>query len=194
MIVPLEISTARLLLRPWRADDATALLPVLEANREHLGPWIPRRVAEPVPAPLLAERLAGFGSDFDANREWRYGVFSSDDDKLLGEVGLFPRSPTGRVPFEESDRVELGYWLRADETGQGYVTEAARAALRGAAAVPRFSLCEIRCDARNAASGAVAQRLGFSLVATVLESETDVHLQVWESELSRFGDRGSANS
>jgi RimJ/RimL family protein N-acetyltransferase len=28
------------------------------------------------------------------------------------------------VPLAEADRAELGYWLRADETGRGYVTEA----------------------------------------------------------------------
>ena len=45
MLAPNDIRTARLLLRPWRAEDAASLLPVLEANRSHLGPWIPARVA-----------------------------------------------------------------------------------------------------------------------------------------------------
>ena len=59
MPVPTEIHTERLLLRPWRAEDAPSLLPVLEENREHLGPWIPARVARPVPLPDLADRLKG---------------------------------------------------------------------------------------------------------------------------------------
>jgi RimJ/RimL family protein N-acetyltransferase len=182
LAVPLEIRTARLLLRPWRAEDAADLQPVLEANRDHLGPWIPARVATPAPVPILAERLAGFAADFSADREWRFGMFSREG-RLVGEVALFPRSAAGRVPFMEADRVELGYWLRADETGQGLVTEAAIAVLTVASHIPRFSRVEIRCDARNGPSAAIPARLGFTLLATVAESE-NMDTQVWVSELS----------
>jgi RimJ/RimL family protein N-acetyltransferase len=184
---PVEIRTARLLLRPWRGEDAGDLLPVLEANRDHLGPWIPARVATPAPVPILAERLAGFAADFSADREWRFGMFTLGEHKLLGEVALFPRADGGRVPFAEADRVELGYWLRADETGHGLVTEAARAALNLASHIPRFSRAEIRCDARNAPSAAVPVRLGFTLLTTVPEPGVDGvnrDMQVWVSELS----------
>ncbi|MDQ6871825.1 MAG: GNAT family N-acetyltransferase [Gemmatimonadota bacterium] len=174
-----------MLLRPWRAEDAEDLQPVLEANRDHLGPWIPARVATPAPVPILAERLAGFAADFAADREWRFGMFSLQEGKLLGEVALFPRSASGRVPFAEADRVELGYWLRADETGRGLVTEAARAVLNVAAHIPRFSRAEIRCDARNGPSAAVPPRLGFTLLATVAEPESR-NTQVWVSELSNI--------
>ena len=186
-ILPREIETPRLLLRPWRAGDAAALLPVLEANRTHLGPWIPRRVSEPVPIPILSQRLDGFAEDFAANREWRFGIFSPDQSRVMGEVGLFPRAASGRVPFVDADRVELGYWLRADDTGQGFVVEAARAILGAAASVPRFSHIEIRCDARNAPSVTVARRLGFVLADTLREgTEPAIELQVWTSPLEPF--------
>src|SRR5262245_23940598 len=183
VILPREIRTSRLLLRPWHADDAEPLLPVLEANREHLEPWIPRRVSDPAPIPILSQRLAGFGEDFAANREWRFGIFSSDQRRVMGEVGLFPRASSGRVPFLDADRVELGYWLRADDTGNGFVIEAARAVLGAAASVPRFSHVEIRCDARNVPSVAGARRLGFVLSD---QTEPDLELQVWTSPLDPF--------
>src|SRR5690348_217380 len=119
MSMPSELRTVRVLLRPWRAADAPALLPILEANWAHLGPWIPARVATPVPIPELAERLAAFAADFSADREWRYGMFEPNGTTILGEVGLYPRSATGRTPYAQADRVELGYWLRADATGKG---------------------------------------------------------------------------
>ena len=181
-VVPVEIRTARVLLRPWHADDAVDLQPVLEANWDHLSPWIPARVATPAPVPILAERLAGFAAEFVADREWRYGMFSLQEGKLLGEVGLFPRAATGRVPFPEADRVELGYWLRADETGQGLVTEAARAVLAVVGQIPRFSRAEIRCDARNHPSAAIPPRLGFALDASPegpSAGADDGHMQVW---------------
>lgn len=181
MPVPVILHTEHLLLRPWRAEDAPRLLPVLEANRAHLGPWIPARVAEPVPLPDLALRLAGFAADFEAAREWRYGLFAPDESSVLGEVGLFPRSAAGRVPYAEADRVEIGYWLRADQTGNGLVTEAARTVLQVAAALPRLKHAEIRCDARNAPSAAIPRRLGFLLAMALPEAsgEPPGGLQVW---------------
>src|SRR5690349_11093743 len=153
--MPPELRTERLFLRAWRAEDAEALQPILEANQAHLSPWIPRRVWTPAPLPELEERLAAFGADFAAAREWRYAMLTPDQRTILGEVGLYPRSTAGRVPYTDSNRVELGYWLRADATGQGLVTEASRAVLHAAAALSRCSLVEVRCDVRNDASAAI---------------------------------------
>ena len=164
--MPNTIHTARLLLRCWQPSDAAGLLPILEANWEHLSPWIPARVATPVPVPELAGRLAGNAAHFASNIEWRYAIFRADNQRMLGEVALFPRSSAGRVPFVDADRAELGYWLRRDENGHGFATEAAAAVLAVASAMQRFSHFEIRCDERNLRSAAVPKRLGFALMAT----------------------------
>jgi RimJ/RimL family protein N-acetyltransferase len=189
MSVPAELRTARLLLRPWRSEDAPALHPILEANWAHLGPWIPARIATPAPIPVLAERLSGFAADFAADREWRFAMLTRDDNRVLGELSLFPRSAAGRVPYPDADRVELGYWLRADATGHGLVTEAAEAVLAMAATLPHVSQVEIRCDARNAPSSAIPRRLGFELTATIPEpgtaEEPPAELQVWTTALRR---------
>lgn len=188
--VPATLSTARLLLRPWRPDDAPQLHPVLAENQPHLAPWIPARVADPATAPLLAERLAGFADDFAAARAWRYAIVSPADARLLGEVSLFPRSADGRVPLAAADRAEIGYWLRSDATGQGLVTEAVRALLDVAASLANVTRAEIRCDARNAASTAIPRRLGFALEGThasagVRDGEGAVALEVWVLDLQR---------
>jgi ribosomal-protein-serine acetyltransferase len=180
MSFPVELRTARLRLRPWRGDDAVGLHPILEINREHLGPWIPARVADPATIPELTTRLNGFAANFAADREWRFGMFSPDEREVFGEIGVFPRNAAGRVAFADADRAELGYWLRVDQTGRGIVTEAARAVLDVVHAVPQFSHVEIRCDARNEASVAVARRLGFELAT----SGTDDFMQVWISKHS----------
>jgi len=132
-----------------------------------------------MPVPQLGERLGAFAELFRVDREWRFAIISAHDARMLGEVDLFPRNATGRVSFPESDRVELGYWLRSDATGSGFVVEAARALLDAARAIKDFSHAEIRCDPRNAPSVAVARRLGFELV-----EETDGPLQVWMLRLS----------
>ncbi|MDB4907994.1 MAG: rimL [Gemmatimonadetes bacterium] len=159
------LRTARLILRPWLPTDAAELLPILEANHDRLAPWIPARVATPAPIPELEQRLAGFADNFARDIEWRFAVFTLDAPQLIGEVALFPRDATARVPLPGADRVEIGYWLRADAAGQGFVNEAAQAVIAHAATIPRFSLVELHCDSRNAPSIAVARRLGFSQVA-----------------------------
>ena len=185
-----DLLTERLLLRPWRAEDAAMLLPILEANREHLSPWIPARVAEPLPVPALAARLQADAEAFAGDRAWRYATLSPADGRLLGELSLFPRSAAGRVPLAEADRAEIGYWLRADETGRGLATEGVRALLEAAMAIERFRQLEIRCDARNGPSIAIPRRLGFHLAETIevpadLPHEPAVRLQVWLSPCIR---------
>lgn len=188
MPVPAEIRTSRFVLRPWRVDDARALLPVLEANWTHLGPWIPARVATPVPLPLLAARLAGFASDFASAKEWRYGLFAPDETTVLGEAGIYPRAASGRVAYPDATHAELGYWLRSDETGKGLVTEATMALLDVVEKLEHVSHVEIRCDARNAPSAAIPKRLGFRLAATIPDASmttSDIELQVWTLDLPR---------
>jgi RimJ/RimL family protein N-acetyltransferase len=187
--VPIEIRTERLCLRPWRGEDAEGLHAILVANYEHLAPWIPPRVATPAVVPLLAERLAAFGAEFEADREWRFAMLSTDERTILGEVDLFPRSATGRVALADADRAEIGYWIRADEAGRGFVTEAVLAIVGVARLTGRFTHLEIRCDARNAPSAAVPRRLGFELATTIEEGpgspdSPGVQLQIWNLDLS----------
>jgi RimJ/RimL family protein N-acetyltransferase len=182
--IPVELRTTRLYLRPWRTEDAAQLHTVLAANRMHLEPWIPPRISDPATIPRVAERLAGFAADFLAGREWRYALFAPDESTILGEIGLYPRDATGRVELARSDRVELGYWLRADITGRGIATEATRIALGIATLHPRFTHAEIRCDARNVPSAGIPQRLAFTLATTIRESTVAPEgayreLQVW---------------
>ena len=102
-----------------------------------------------MPVPELAQRLARFGDEFSSGREFRYALLAPDGLDVLGEAGLYPRSATGRAPLSNATCIELGYWLRADLTGRGLVTEASRALIAVAESLPRLTHIEIRCDARN---------------------------------------------
>lgn len=185
MSIPTEIRTARLLLRPWCVDDAERLEPILRANHDHLGPWIPPTVSTPAARPELTVRLAAFAADFAADRSWRYAVFDLADGELLGELDLFARDATRRVSLAHADRAEIGYWLRADRTGSGYATEGARAMLDVAATIPAFALVEIRCDARNAPSAAVPARLGFRLTQSIPQAASGEILEIWTLSLTQ---------
>jgi RimJ/RimL family protein N-acetyltransferase len=181
--VPYDLRSERLYFRSWQRADAERLLPVLEANVDHLGDWIPAHVSSPAPLDELELRLAGFADDFLAGRNWRFGIFSAGEGDVFGEVSLFPRSEEGRVDFASADRLEIGYWLRHDVTGRGYATEAARAMIELAAAVPGVTSIEIHCDPRNTASAAVPQRLGFRLMRAGSTLPDDGALMLWAYDL-----------
>ncbi|MSR03919.1 MAG: N-acetyltransferase [Gemmatimonadetes bacterium] len=155
---PDRIPTDRLVLHRWQPEHARLLKAAIDANLGHLQAWMPWAAAEPTELPELCLRLAQFSADFDAGARWLYGVFPPDETAVLGGLGLHP-TPDG---------VELGYWLRSDVTGMGYLTEAARAALD----LPGMVEVVIRCDPLNTRSAAVAERLGFRHTTTLVGNST----------------------
>jgi len=175
--VPEQIQTQRLVITRWRSSDAPDLLPLLEAAGDYLR-WIPERVSRPAPIPELELRLSGFGTAFDEDREYRYGI--RHNGQLIGEIDLFPRIAEMRVPFSEADRVEIGYWITAEQQGKGFITEATRALIELARQLHGMTRVEIRCDTRNQLSAAIPQRLGFKLEPV---DENKPNNMVWYLEI-----------
>jgi RimJ/RimL family protein N-acetyltransferase len=172
-MLPTTVRTERLLLRPWKPEDARTLGPILESDAARLAPWLPARVAAPAPAEVLAERLAGWAADFDAGRAFRYALRSPDDAGLLGGADLHPRSATARVPLTEADRIEIGYWLAAGAEGKGLALEAVRALVKLALTLPGIASVEARVDPRNERSAALVRRLAF------VESGSERGITIW---------------
>ncbi|MBC7791041.1 MAG: GNAT family N-acetyltransferase [Anaerolineae bacterium] len=167
---PDRIPTERLMLRRWRTDDAALLKAAVDASLAHLQAWMPWAMAEPTPLSGITDRLAGFVADFDAGREWLYGIFTPEENEVLGGLGLHPRAPAEGDECAAADHVEIGYWLRAGVTGRGYATEVTRGATAVAVGLPGIKRIEIRCDPRNVRSAAVPRRLGFRHVRTLPEN------------------------
>ena len=155
---PDRIPTDRLVLWRWQPEHAARLKAAIDANLEHLQVWMPWAAAEPTELPEIGLRLAQFSADFDGGVRWLYGIFPPDGSAVLGGLGLHP-GPDG---------VEIGYWLRSDVTGRGYVSEAVGAAVN----LPGMVEIVIRCDPRNSRSAAVAARLGFRHTTTLIGTTT----------------------
>lgn len=184
--LPNELETSRLVLRKWQPDDVAALGPVLSANHTHLSLWIPPHVAAPADDEQLSVRISGFVLAFESGQYHRYALWQRDTGMLLGGVDLFGRAAAGRVPLSEASCAELGYWLRADGTGQGYATEAISVLIAWLRAHATLTHLEIRCDARNEPSRRLARRLGFSLVMTtsapsIDPSDPPIALDIWHA-------------
>ena len=173
---PARIETARLVLRPWSADDAPALQSIVFNNLGYLQPWMPWATPEAHErVEDVAARLAGFAADFAAGRDWGYVMTMRDDETLVGALGVHARLGPGAL--------EIGYWIRADHAGRGLVTEAVRAVVDAVFATTDVTRLEIRCDPRNTPSAAVARRAGFTHVETLVAEIEGIgtrETMVWE--------------
>jgi RimJ/RimL family protein N-acetyltransferase len=157
--LPDELHGPRVLLRPYRAEDAAAAFAAVEESREHLRPWVPWAESN-----ATVEETRDYCIRCTANwllrSDLTLGIFEAGGGRYLGGTGL-------HEPDWELRSFEIGYWLRATATGQGYATEAVSLLVDLAFAHLDARRIEIRCDTRNDASRRVAERAGFVLEGTL---------------------------
>lgn len=149
-----RIETARLRLRCFQPTDVYKLSAAVAESLEHLRPWMTWTAHEPLSLGERLEKLRTRRGHFDLGADYHYGIFDKQESRILGVCGL---SLHGDV-----DEREIGYWVHAHETGQGFATEAACALVRVGFDVEDLSALDIRMEPHNVRSARVAQKLGFS--------------------------------
>ena len=148
------LKTERLFLRPYRPEDDALYFGMLAENREHLFEFMPEKVLELQTAADAGAFLRWLNGEWQLGSLFLFALWDKASGLYLGETYL--ANPDWHVPS-----IELGYFRVQAATGQGYATEAARAALRFAFEILNVSRVDLQCRADNAASMRVAQRLGF---------------------------------
>jgi RimJ/RimL family protein N-acetyltransferase len=156
---PYRIETERLVIRCYEPRDAPLLKDAVDSSLEHLRAWMPWAHAAPLPLEETAALLRSFRSLYDTGESFVMGIFSADESELLGGTGLHPRIGPGGL--------EIGYWVRATATRQGYVTESTAALSRVGFEICDADRVEIRIDPENEASLGVPAKLGYSAEATL---------------------------
>ena len=131
------IRTDRLVLRPLRPSDADAL--VQGANKLDVTRWL-----SVVPFPYTHTDAEAFLASKAIEPRVVWAI--CDARGVCGVVSIRP---------------ELGYWLARDRWGQGYLTEASRAACDAAFADPTRRELTARCMVGNDRSARVLAKLGF---------------------------------
>jgi RimJ/RimL family protein N-acetyltransferase len=155
--VPDQFETERLLIRMPQAGDGKVINDAIRESLDDLRPWMPW--ARVVPSVAESETFAREAALRFRNREdLALHLFRKSDGLYLGGSGL--HNIAWDVP-----RFEIGYWIRTSAVGQGYVTEAVNGIADMAFSKLDAVRLEIRCDARNQRSAAVALRAGFELEA-----------------------------
>ncbi len=165
---PETLRTSRLTLRVPTAADGPVMAQLINANLEHLRPWMAWAQVERTPQ-QQSESMALAHDRFLRGEDVMYLMFKGE--RLIGSSGI--HRIHWNVPMGD-----VGYWLDRDEQGHGYVTEVALAltelALRPAAQGGLgFARIEIRCDPRNARSAAIPKRLGYVQEARLRHNARD---------------------
>jgi len=136
--MPSRISTNRLVLRPFRAQDAEAVLRAL--TEYDVAKWLGR-----VPFPYKRADAQAYVEV--ASREFPQVVAITLDDEVIGSLDIKGDS--------------LGYWIAKPQWGKGLMTEAARAMVGRYFDVTRNDTLGAGYFVGNAASARVLEKLGF---------------------------------
>jgi RimJ/RimL family protein N-acetyltransferase len=153
------LRTERLVLRPYHLDDAAARWQAIEESRDHLRRYEPEQATSCCSVAESQVWIIQANADWLVRKRFAIGFWTQVTNRYLGGIGLRPREGDGwSVPA-----FELGYWVRASAQGHGYVTEAVGSVVAYAFAQLHAQRVEIRCEASNERSAAVATRLGFHL-------------------------------
>lgn len=163
--VPERLTTPRLVLRAIQPADAAMLNRAIHESFSELKPWMPWARSVPALASTV-DYCKQAAVDFEACREFHMLIFCRADQEFIGCTGLVRGD--WLIP-----KFEIGYWVRTPHAGQGYITEAVKAMTRFAKLHLRLRRLELRTDARNRRSAAVARRSGFKLEGRLRQDGRD---------------------
>jgi RimJ/RimL family protein N-acetyltransferase len=145
-------------LRLFRTGDAKAVALAVSESLEHLHPWMPWAEAASADERFQRRRLRDVQHKAASGEEWQYGLFPTDESRVVGSFGLMRKAP---------GTIEIGYWVHVDEIGHGLATRASRALTNASLALDGITTVYIRCDERNTRSASVPRRLGYTLEETI---------------------------
>ena len=112
----MTLETERLILRPWKEDDAESLYKY--AKNPEVGPiagW-PVHTSVENSREIIKSVLAA---------DETYAVCLREDNVAIGSIGLI--TPAQSHTKAADDEIEIGYWIGVPYWGQGLIPEAVRA-------------------------------------------------------------------
>ena len=164
------VETARLILRPFVAEDFEAVH-AMRSDAEVARYLYQEPLSEEETRDRLARSIASWSSEGD----WlSAAIVERASGATVGDVAFHWVSERDRT-------AEIGFILDPRHQGRGYATEAARAMLDWAFGTAGLHRVIGRTEARNTASSRVLEKLGMRLEAHLVENEWVKG--EWQSEL-----------
>lgn len=182
------LRTERLVLRPFRAADASAVQAGV-ADREVAKTTL--ALPHPYPENGAAAWIATHEDDFLAGRSVHFAMERREDGRLVGQIDIRPNFDHGWG--------EIGYLVYREFWGRGYASEAARAVV--AYGFERLGLRRVEAHHfdNNPASGRVLRNAGMTFEGTMRRKIFrwgefhDVHLlAILREEFMARGEREGA--
>jgi RimJ/RimL family protein N-acetyltransferase len=147
------LSDTRLVVRPWRRTDATALHAAAEESMEEVWPWL-ERLDTIESLPDAETWMVASENHWRSATEYRFGIFERDQpDRCLGGINLQRLERIGQV-------ATLDGWVRTPATGSGIATDAARLVARFGLTTAEFDRIDLLVATGNLAAARVAAKLG----------------------------------
>ena len=145
-------SESGIIIRPFVPEDRASLYAAIRESIETISPWMSWCHAE-FSMRDVDDWLTLCGKNWQTEADREFGIFDAKSNEALGCVGInqFNR---------EHGFANLGYWVRANRTGSGIATTAARLAARFAFLELKLSRIEIVARVDNVASRRVAEKVG----------------------------------
>jgi ribosomal-protein-serine acetyltransferase len=149
-------------LRLLEESDAEEQFNVVDANRDHLGRWMPWVGGERSPEDVLPFIRATRKQL--ADNDGLQTAIVDPGGAIVGMVGVHNIDWANR-------KTSIGYWLAADHQGRGVVTAAVRAYVDHAFGTWELNRVTIEAAVDNARSRAIPERLGFREEGVLREVE-----------------------
>lgn len=150
------IETERLILRPFREEDVDAYTAMMQTSQVRASLHLPDDVGRYDAWLGIAQWLGQW--ELRGTGQWAL------EEKVSG--AFVGRTGTHRPARDDWPGIEIGWTLHPDHWGKGYATEAGAAAVEFAFAYHDVDAVYSVILPENAASQAVAKRLGFTLYET----------------------------
>ncbi len=164
---PDSFETERLTIRGPRVEDAQEIVDAVLESLPELRPWMPWAKEPPTLEAQIA-RMRHMMAQWIMREELVLHAYLKGTSTMVLSSGLH------RIDWQ-SGKFETGYWVRTKFMGQGFVTEAVHGVTAFAFKYLRANRVEIRCDAQNIRSAAVAKRCGFLLEGILRHDTVDVN-------------------
>ncbi|HZO29291.1 MAG TPA: GNAT family N-acetyltransferase [Chloroflexota bacterium] len=157
--LPEELVGERVIVRPWAEADSDDLWDAIDNSREHLEAWMPwvDRYHNPDDALEYTRRSR---ARWLLREDLSMAIVEKSTGQVVGGSGM-------HRPDWKFRLFEIGYWIRQDRQGRGYVSETVQLLTRLAFDQLDANRVELRIDTRNIRSLRVAERLGFVLEGTL---------------------------
>jgi len=141
------------MLRQFRRRDVAALHEAITASLDDLQPWLPwvEGYDRGVSQRFVRESVGAWAE----RRAFDFTIRPIDDlERHVGNVSIWTTSQQNSIG-------EVGYWIRSDDTGRGYGTEATTRIVQVGFEEMDLHKVQLRIAVGNERSDRIAEQIGF---------------------------------